>query len=411
MKREKPRLLVVADSNSIHTARWISQVTGKGWEIHLFPSMDHGLIHPELRSVHVHHTLYGHRRDTDPTVKVHGIPLGWRGGSFWAIRALNKLKPGYRAKALARLVRRLKPHVVHSLEMQASGYLTLEAKKKSKGVFPPWIVTNWGSDIYLFGRLPDHAPRIREVLAACDYYSCECPRDVTLARKFGFKGSVLPVIPNTGGFDLKEAAELRQAGPASARRVVMVKGYQGWAGRSLVAMHSLRRCVDLLSGYEVVLYSASEEVILAARLFEADTGVKITILPSGTPHKEMLAWRGRARLSLGLSISDGISTSLLEAIVMGSLPVQSNTACTEGWLKDGVNGLVVPPEDPEVVESALRRALMDDAFVNGAAEINYRLAAEKLDRRILQPKAMALYERVAKDTEAPAFSTKGQLEE
>jgi glycosyltransferase involved in cell wall biosynthesis len=301
--------------------------------------------------------------------------------------------------ALARLVRRLKPQVVHSLEIQASGYLTLEAKKKIGDDFPPWIVTNWGSDIYLFGRLPDHARRIREVLAACDYYSCECPRDVILAREFGFKGSVLPVIPNAGGFDLKEAAVLRQAGPASARRVVIVKGYQGWAGRALVALRSLRRCVDLLSGYEVVLYSASEEVILAARLFEADTGVKITVLPSGTPYKEMLAWRGRARVSIGLSISDGISTSLLEAIAMGSLPVQSNTACTEGWIKHGVNGMVVPPEDPEVVESALRRALTDDAFVDLAAEINYRMAAAKLDSRALQPKAVGFYEQAARGGE------------
>jgi glycosyltransferase involved in cell wall biosynthesis len=392
-------ILVVADSESIHTARWIAQVADRGWEIHLFPSVDHGLVCPELKGVHIHHTIYGNRRGVFPTVKVHGIPLGWRRGSSWAIRMLRKLSPEYRAMALARLVRRLKPQVVHSLEIQASGYLTLEAKKKIGDDFPPWIVTNWGSDIYLFGRLPDHARRIREVLAACDYYSCECPRDVILAREFGFKGSVLPVIPNAGGFDLKEAAVLRQAGPASARRVVIVKGYQGWAGRALVALRSLRRCVDLLSGYEVVLYSASEEVILAARLFEADTGVKITVLPSGTPYKEMLAWRGRARVSIGLSISDGISTSLLEAIAMGSLPVQSNTACTEGWIKHGVNGMVVPPEDPEVVESALRRALTDDAFVDLAAEINYRLAAAKLDSRALQPKAVGFYEQAARGGE------------
>ena len=58
---------------------------------------------------------------------------------------------------------------------------------------------------------------------------------------------------------------------------------------------------------------------------------------------------------------------------------------------------LVPPEDPEVVENAIRRALNDDELVNRAAEVNYRLAANRLDQTILKPEAVAIYNTVARE--------------
>ena len=190
---------------------------------------------------------------------------------------------------MARLVDRLRPDVVHSMEIQRAGYLTLEARKQLGGPFPPWIVTNWGSDIYLFGRLAEHAPKIREVLAGCDYYSCECLRDVSLAKSFGFAGTVLPVFPNAGGFDLAEVACLRQPGPASARRAIMLKGYQHWGGRALTGLRALERCADLLGGYEVWIYSATPDVAIAAELFAESTGIRDPILPKERPPRDPFA--------------------------------------------------------------------------------------------------------------------------
>jgi len=56
-----PIILFVAMSGSIHTARWINQLEGHGWDIHLFPSLDQGVVHPELRAARVHHSVYARR--------------------------------------------------------------------------------------------------------------------------------------------------------------------------------------------------------------------------------------------------------------------------------------------------------------------------------------------------------------
>jgi glycosyltransferase involved in cell wall biosynthesis len=54
----------------------------------------------------------------------------------------------------------------------------------------------------------------------------------------------------------------------------------------------------------------------------------------------------------------------------------------------------VPPEDPEIIEQAIRRAITDDNLVNGAAEINYQIAKEKLDKKLIKPKIVELYKSV-----------------
>ena len=257
-----------------------------------------------------------------------------------------------------------------------------------------WIATNWGSDIYLFGRLSAHKEKIRQVLTNCDYYSCECFRDVELAKAYGLKGKTLPVFPNTGGFDLEKIYKFRQPGLTSERRLIMLKGYQGWAYRALVGLRALERCADILKGYTVAVYLGfTKEVKIAAELFSHSTGIPVKMIPY-TSHDEILRYHGQARVSIGLSISDAISTSFLEALVMGSFPIQSWTACADEWIEDGKTGLLVPPEDPDVVEKAIRRALTDDELVNRAAEENWRTAIERLDASKLKEKVINFYGEV-----------------
>ena len=384
-------------AQSIHTARWLNQLNGQRWDVHLFPSMDVSEVHPDLRNVTVYRTFYGRQRNRDKTVRFRGIPVISEDISFVGRKALERKWPYGRKLQLKKLIQWLHPDIIHSMELQAAGYLTLEVKKRYQGRFPPWIVTNWGSDIYLFGRLPQHTDKIKEILTTCDYYSCECQRDVQLAKQMGLRGEVLPVLPNTGGYDLVRMAQFRQPGPASARRLILLKGYTGWAGRALVGLRAIALCADNLKGYSVGVYLADEDVKIAAELVSQTTGIPIEVIPY-CPHEDMLRLFGRARVSIGLSISDAISTTLLEAMVMGSFPIQSCTSCADEWIVDGESGLIVPPEDPEPIAAAIRRAVSDDALVDRAAELNSKVAQERLDQAIIRPQVVAMYERIAAST-------------
>ncbi len=61
----------------------------------------------------------------------------------------------YDTADLAHLIRRLRPDVVHAMEFQHAGYLTLDAYRLlSEGEQPPLIVSNYGSDISLLASSP-----------------------------------------------------------------------------------------------------------------------------------------------------------------------------------------------------------------------------------------------------------------
>lgn len=388
------RILFVAMPNSVHSARWIAQTAGLGWDVHLFPSTPAGALlklggpHPDLRDVTVYGVSFRRHTQVHPSVRLRGLsPLTRLSGLASAV--LQPWAPAF----LTSLIRRLKPDIVHSLELQHAGYLTLEAKKKL-GAFPPWIVSNWGSDISVFGRLREHAERIRELLGACDYYTCECSRDVELARTFGFHGEALPVWPIAGGIDVSRVQGFREPGPSSKRRVVALKGYTGWAGRGLVGVRAVELAAAVLRDYRVVTYLAADDVRLAAGLVTESTGVEFEHLPRSS-HDEILRLHGRARTSIGLSIGDGISTSALEAMAAGSFPVQSHTSCLEEWVRDGETGLLVHPNDPQEVAAALRRAVTDDELVDRAAARNLETVQERLDASRIRPAVVETYERIA----------------
>ena len=393
-KKIRPRILFIAFPYSIHTARWISQISDQEWDIYLYPSIDYGITHQDLKNLTVFHTLYWNR-NRNKNLKIRGIPVFNNKVASYGNKIISKLFPKYKIRKLKRIIKKLKPDIIHSHETQNAGYLTMKAKKIYRGNFPQWIHSNWGSDIYLYGNISEHISKIHEVLENCDYYTCECCRDVKLARDFGYKGEMVSVIPNGGGYDFERLANIRDSELTSERRLIMLKGYQGWAGRCLVGLRALERCHDILKGYKIIIYSAStDDVFIKSELFKKFTGIEIKIIPLETPHEEILRLHGRSRISIALNISDAISTSLLEAMIMGSFPIQSWTSCADEWIHDGETGLLVPPEDPEIIEKAIRRALTDDELVNSAVAVNYQVVQQRLDQDVIIPKVIELYERL-----------------
>lgn len=389
------RIVFVAIPNSIHTARWINQITDQGWEIHLVPSVPLPL-HPYLKDkVRVHEQTEQKMARWRRTAI--NLLARWphHRGSGHARRLRERIQAQVPIGGLDQVIRHVRPHLVHSLEFQHGSYPVLETKQRLQAEMPTWIVSSWGSDVYLFHRLAEHRARVQAVLATCDYYACECARDVALARELGLRGEVLPVLSCGGGFDLAQMRTLRRPGPTSQRRVILVKGYQGWAGRGLVALRAVAMCADVLQahGYRVVVQLASPDTLTAAELVAHSTGLPIEIAQHGD-YTEALQRFGAARVHIGLSISDGISQSLLEAMVMGAFPIQSCTACADEWIEDGKSGFIVPPEDPHIVAAALRRAVTDDALVDQAAAINDATAARRLAYGHIKEQVVEMYRSI-----------------
>lgn len=387
------RILFVGMAESVHTARWIGQLAGLDWDLHLFP-VTHVAPHRSLTGVTMHTFSRARIPGTDPGLRLDGR-YPFRRGSYRAQRFADRAFPARmtRTAQLASVVRRIKPDIVHSLGVQHGGYLTLEAKQNLGAGCPPWLVSCWGIDVCLLGRLAEHAPQIREVLTACDYFTADCDRDLALARQLGFAGETYPALPGAGGLDIELAKSLRPHGPTSARRVVALKGYQGLYGRALDALRAIEMCADVLQDFTVVVYFPQPDIAVAAELMSQRTGIKVEMFPHGS-YEDSLRLHGRARVSLAVNISDGLPLSTIEAALMGSFPVQTDTSCVGERLRDGEGTLLVPPDDTARIAAAVRRALTDDDLVDRAAEVNLQYIATTLSREAVTPQVVEMYEKI-----------------
>jgi glycosyltransferase involved in cell wall biosynthesis len=390
--RTAMRILFVTIPGSIHTARWLSLLESTGWDIHLFPSRV-GPLHDDLGFV----TAHGARphgpvrratRFLSATARLAAQELGH------GERALGRILAPPDASDLARLIERLQPDVVHSME-ERGWNLTLRARAIVRGPFPKWIAGDWGHEVHLFGRLSKTRESIRQVLAQCDAFQSECARNYTLARGLGFSGLELPVVPTCGGFDPEVVSALRSRHRPSVRRLVMVKGYQSGtlAGRALFAIKALEKCAGALRSYRVIVYSARDDIDIACELVRDTTGLDVRTVPP-MPASRMLDHFARARASISLGLSDGISTVALEALATGAFPIQSSTSCVDEWITSGVNGAIVDAHDVDDIAAALERALTDDDLVDSALELNARIACDRLDRRQIERTVIGAYESV-----------------
>lgn len=379
------RLVIVGFSGSIHLRKIVDVLDGLNWDVHVVSSVEHPWAEG-FTGCTVHHMSAAFEPPAAaPGLRVIDHRPRLDGGTATQLE---------RATELARLIDELRPEIVHSHEFQHAGYTTLLARERCVHPFPTWVVSNWGSDISYFARPPAHRRVVRQLLSRADAYWCECHRDVALARAEGFRGLVLPVLPIAGGYDLDMVAGLRQPTPPSQRRTIAVKGYQHEVGRSMNALAALAACSDLLAGYDIELYAVNAEHVADEATAVARSGGASLTVHRGVPYEEILRMQGRARISIGLSMSDGISTSFLETLLGGSFPIQSRTACAADWIVDGEGGILVDPTDIAGVAAAIRRGLTDDALVDRAQVVNDAIVRSSLDEASIRAAVQAGYRRI-----------------
>lgn len=388
------RILFVANPYSVHIVRWISQLAETGWTIDVFDPENH-LIHEELDGVVVH-TGWG-KPHVPETTRVRTRWPFTRGRHFlarrlpWLWRRLVP-PPGPR---LARLLERESFDVIHSLGLWPEAETVLEARRLLGDTLPaPWIYSAMGSDLYFFRRFKERLETIREVLEGCDVYLCDCRRDIRLAAELGLAGESMGIFPGGGGFPIDEMQELRED-PVPSRRTIAVKGLETRYGRALVAVEALERCADRLVDHRLVFYQARPQTVEAAHRLGKRHGLDVTVLPR-SPWRAVQSLFGQARVALGVSRSDGTPNALLEAMILGAFPVQTDPGgATSEWLEDGRSGLLIPDDDPAAIAAAVVRALEDDRLVDEAAEVNLRTVRERVDESVVRPRVLEIYRRVA----------------
>lgn len=382
MKRKS--VLVVCMMDSIHAARWLEQFTNLDIDFKIFSSSKFKKIHPAISALMKSQGRASYR------LAIFGALSPIYGYLDFALYSFSSkiLRRDSRKMALMRVLNRNKFDFVHALEIQHAGYLVSDVLSVVNQR-PPFILTNWGSDIYFFSELDDHKQKLVKALRTATHYSAECHRDYLLARKLGFSGIELPCIPNAGGFSLPNMADISRA---SSRSQIVAKVYGGKFGRGDLVINALEKALEKSKSTTAFLYSVTDDLIPSVEILSEafPERVRFSTRKDSLPHRDILEIFESSRVYLGASRSDGISTSFLEALVYGCYPIQTDTSCASEWVSMGAIASIVP-QNVEALANALEEALSDDHLVDATQEANSDIAMRNLDRDVVRSIAISFY--------------------
>lgn len=361
---------------SVHVIRWIENLKDTSYELYWFDVLGKGRLET-LDSVH-QYTAWKKRK----TASI-------KGEYFLRKKApliYKKIVPFLEVtanEALEEIILEIQPDVIHSFEMQSCSYPILKTMQKYPNI--KWLYSCWGSDLYYYQQFSAHFKKIKRVLQRVDFLHTDCNRDFILAKKIGFLGKHIGVIPGGTGYKLAELEKYKF--PVEERKIILVKGYENEFGRGLNIIKALQQ---LKLDYEIIVFGSHINVINYIIANKLDFKVFDRL---GLSHQELMGLMGKSLLYIGNSISDGIPNTLLEALVMGAFPIQSNPGgATAEIVENGVNGFLIEnPEDVDEIKSLISYFIKNKKAMNKPQNINFELFKDKLNYDLNRGLVLQIY--------------------
>lgn len=368
--------ILIVSMRSIHTIRWVSQLKDSGHEVHYFDILNGGYI-KEWDWVTQH---------TDWRYK-----FGDFKGRFFLkknLPKLHKLLENDVEKEFERILKLIKPDVVHSFVLYKCCVPILSVMKQHPRI--KWIYSSWGSDLYFLQNFRKYRKDIELVLPEIDYFFSDTKRDFSIAKILGFQNEFLGVFPGGGGYDL--SVSKKYINPIGTRNIILIKGYQGRSGRAIKIIEAIVTIINELISFRIVVFGADKEVKDYIVSHKLDQRIEVI---GKIGHHEVLKLMGKSIIYIGNSISDGMPNALLEAIIMGAFPIQSNPGnATAEIIEDGKNGLLIEnPEDKEEIKTHILRAIENKEMLQKAYDHNQKLKT-KLDYHVIKEQVLKAYEKV-----------------
>lgn len=364
---------------SIHIIRWVENLEDTSYELFWFDVLGRGRLATIDKVYQI--TNWGKRK------------LPYIKGEYWLSKKLPKLHAKIQPfievtanEALENIINEIQPDVIHSFEMQSCSYPILNTMKKYPNI--KWLYSCWGSDLFYYQNFKDQILKIRQVLERIDFLHTDCMRDFELAKQLGFTGKYIGVIPGGGGYELSEYENFKV--PLKKRKIILVKGYEHKFGRGLNVIKALGQIVNELYEYEVVVFGAHDKVIN----YIVENKLPFNYYDrQGLSHLELMELMGKSLIYIGNSVSDGLPNTLLEAIIMGVFPIQSNPGgASHEIIMDSENGLLI--NNPERIDEIKRRVLqtlINFEMLKKAKDINFIVAQEKLNYISNKNKIIGVY--------------------
>ncbi|URM37334.1 glycosyltransferase [Flavobacterium anhuiense] len=369
---------------SIHILRWMENLQDSDFELYWFDVLGRG----KLETFDSVKQFVGWKKRKTPHII----------GEFFLSKnypnLYEKILPYLEVtanEALERIILEIKPDLIHSFELQSCSYPILKTMQKYPKV--KWLYSCWGSDIFYYMNFKTHYYKIKDVLKRVDFLHTDCKRDFDLAVQLNFSGKFLGVIPGGTGYKIQELEPLKL--PVSERKIILVKGYEHDLGRGLNIVKALHSLEKEIKEYQVIVFGSHSKV----KDYIKSNQLNFSFFDRcGLSQRELIELMGKSLIYIGNSISDGMPNTLLEAILMGAFPIQSNPGgVTEEVISNNENGFLIQnPESIEEIKENILKSISDLNLLEKASLKNQQIASERLDYFENKLKVIEMYKTLLK---------------
>jgi glycosyltransferase involved in cell wall biosynthesis len=373
------RLCIIANPNSIHTQRWVRFFALRGHEVHLVgPNPLAGDLPEDLQA------LLADGRFHDLTQVTNRRKFRF---ALWSL-------------TLRRLLRTLRPDVLHAHQVTGAGWLGAGAG------YHPFLVTSWGSDLLVSARRSATQRRLASmVLRRADYVTCVSQPLAEAAQALGVPAHKVEVVH--WGVDM----EVFNRRDASAGPSMTGEGsaLQGPLVLSIRGLRSLYNPLVIAQAIPIVLtqrpdvrfvirtYSVDADLLATfqAIIGQGGAGGAVEYIGDLTDDHAIADLYRRAAVVISVPSSDGTPQSVLEAMACGAAPVISDLPSLRGWVRHEREGLVVPVGDSAALAGAILRLLDDKALSGSIRAAAAHQVQQRADSRLWMERYEQIYQQLA----------------
>jgi glycosyltransferase involved in cell wall biosynthesis len=170
-----------------------------------------------------------------------------------------------------------------------------------------------------------------------------------------------------------DAVQLERFSDLGSEKTVLFLGHPFWLKGVDVLLSGFERLQDEFPDWSLVIigHEMPDEV---ARRRPAIR--RLTVLRA-MPNAEVAHWIGRAGVVVLPSRSEAMGRVLIEAAAARKARIATRVGGTYTVVRDGVDGLLVPPDDSDALASALRKLMGSEALRRHYGEAAYANAVSK----------------------------------